>query len=278
MRRRRLRLPVRLDGRAAHRACQHDRHRCDRSRPGGRRPWCRYDVWTRLPAGADRRGRRGGGRPPTGSAGSGQAQADADASWLAAGVRRLAAAATLRAPAGHAASRGQPTRAEPTQPAHVVVPAGDYALTVRYRNRETGMYDGAPFVDEWKPLTPRLHDQRTLERQVVVAHPVAVAAREVTPAEFGGFVAATGHQPSHPGGPVPDWLDHAAAGLDGDRPVVQVDLADARAYAAWAGARLPTEDEWQLAAEPARLRAAATGGVEPRRRASTRTAEPGSSC
>ena len=26
------------------------------------------------------------------------------------------------------------------------------------------MYDGAPFVDEWKPLPPRLHDQRTLER------------------------------------------------------------------------------------------------------------------
>ena len=35
-------------------------------------------------------------------------------------------------------------------------------LTVRYRCRETGMYDGAPFVDEWKPLPPRLHDLRTL--------------------------------------------------------------------------------------------------------------------
>jgi formylglycine-generating enzyme required for sulfatase activity len=30
--------------------------------------------------------------------------------------------------------------------------------------------------------------------------------------------------------------------------VTHVDLADARAYAAWAGLRLPTEDEWQVAA------------------------------
>jgi formylglycine-generating enzyme required for sulfatase activity len=203
-----------------------------------------YDVWS-----GSRLEPNGGvveaAVPAYGIGGVWAAQADADASWLPTDPPARAAATFVHRPATRIPVG--PTRAEPTTP-HVVVPAGDYTLTVRYRNRETGMYSGAPFVDEWKPLTPRLHDQRTIERQVVVAHPVAVAAREVTPAEFGGFVAATGHQPSHPGGPVPDWLDHAAAGLDGDRPVVQVDLADARAYAAWAGARLPTEDEWQLAA------------------------------
>ncbi|MBE7163221.1 MAG: hypothetical protein INR72_18440, partial [Williamsia herbipolensis] len=75
----------------------------------------------------------------------------------------------------------------------VLVDAGEHILTVRYRFRETGMYDGAPFVDEWKPLPPRLHDLRTLERVVTVPSAVAVAAVEVSEREFAEFVAATGH-------------------------------------------------------------------------------------
>ena len=58
-----------------------------------------------------------------------------------------------------------PDAAGPPAAHVVVVGRRTHVLTVRYRNRETGMYAGAPFVDEWKPLTPRLHDLRTLERQ-----------------------------------------------------------------------------------------------------------------
>src|SRR5207247_11481602 len=31
-------------------------------------------------------------------------------------------------------------------------------LTARFRRRETGVYGEAPYVEEWKPLPPRLHD------------------------------------------------------------------------------------------------------------------------
>lgn len=125
----------------------------------------------------------------------------------------------------------------------VSVPAGTHVLTVRYRARETGMYQGAPYVDEWKPLVPRLHDPRTLQRVLEADHPVAVADREVSVGEFLDFVARTGYRPH-----VPHRFLQGVDAAQRDRPVTFVDLEDARAFCAWVGGRLPTEDEWQVAA------------------------------
>lgn len=127
----------------------------------------------------------------------------------------------------------------------VRIAAGLHHLTVRYRGRETGLYDEAPYVDEWKPLVPRLHDPRTLERDFATQRDVYVAAREVTTREYLEFVESTGYRPA--------VENRFLAHVDGlseeqlNQPVCYVDLADARAYAKWVGGRLPTEDEWQLA-------------------------------
>ncbi|SDZ25349.1 SUMF1/EgtB/PvdO family nonheme iron enzyme [Herbiconiux ginsengi] len=132
----------------------------------------------------------------------------------------------------------------------VRVAAGERELTMTFRRRETGTYQGAPYVEEWKPLAPRLHDARAEQHRVSLGA-VAVAAREVTNAQFAAFLAATGYRPAVSNRFLPDWVDDAAPAERGDEPVTSIDLADARAYAAWAGARLPTEWEWQVAATDA---------------------------
>ena len=133
-------------------------------------------------------------------------------------------------------------------PDAVIVPGGRHELRVRYRVRECGLYGEAPYVDEWKPLPPRLHHTGTLDRTVYLEG-AAVDRTEVTNGQYARFLTATGYRPPRPERFLAHWADgHPVPGTE-NSPVTHVDLADARAYAAWAGQRLPTEDEWQLAAQ-----------------------------
>jgi sulfatase modifying factor 1 len=105
-------------------------------------------------------------------------------------------------------------RFDPPEARVAVVPDGFVAVEpapsrARFRRRETGIYGEVPYVEEWKPLPPRLHDFVEVDR----------------PAPRGRFAIAVREE-----------------------PVMGLSLAEARAYAAAHGARLPTEDEWQLAA------------------------------
>ena len=148
-----------------------------------------------------------------------------------------------------AARRIHPHRHPGTPPpGALVVAAGEHLLTVRYRARETGMYQGAPYVNEWKPLPPRLHDARTLQRVLELDTAVHISPSEVTNDEFHRFLTETRWAPAHDGRFLAHWPGDAPTREQADQPVTFVGLDDARAYCQWAGGRLPTEDEWQLAA------------------------------
>jgi iron(II)-dependent oxidoreductase len=91
-------------------------------------------------------------------------------------------------------------------------------------------------------------------------HTVALAAFEidrmpVTNGQFASFVADTGSEPPmHWEREGDGWVTTnfgRPEPLDPGLPVVHVDWHQADAYAAWAGKRLPTEFEWEAAAEGA---------------------------
>ncbi len=108
-------------------------------------------------------------------------------------------------------------------------------------------------------------------RHAVLLHPHALADRPVTNGEWIGFIEEGGYRdPRHwlsdgwawvqsEGIEAPlywqrDGAGWASFGLDGLKPVdptapvTHISFYEADAYAAWAGARLPTEAEWESAA------------------------------
>jgi formylglycine-generating enzyme required for sulfatase activity len=78
---------------------------------------------------------------------------------------------------------------------------------------------------------------------------VAADIVEVSNAEYAGFLAQTGYAPRCTQRFPAHWHDGTPRPEDRDRAVTFVDLDDARAYARWRGARLPSEEEWRLAVE-----------------------------
>lgn len=124
-----------------------------------------------------------------------------------------------------------------------VIEPDDHKVVSRFRVRECGEYGYANFLI---PSYPSLHWHRLIERQVRTGR-VAVESVEVTNSEFKEFLTKSGYSPRSKESFLAHWVDGSPKPGDENKPVIYISLDDARAYAKWAGKRLPTEDEWQLA-------------------------------
>ncbi|HDR89720.1 MAG TPA: sulfatase-modifying factor protein [Bacteroidetes bacterium] len=71
----------------------------------------------------------------------------------------------------------------------------------------------------------------------------------VTNAQFHEFLVQSGYRPDDPANFLKHWENGIYPPGTENYPVVWVSPEDARAYADWAGKRLPTEREWQYAAQ-----------------------------
>jgi formylglycine-generating enzyme required for sulfatase activity len=102
---------------------------------------------------------------------------------------------------------------------------------------------GVDFQYPWES-TARRHHRRRMDMTTYY-----IDRYPVTNAQFKAFLDASGYWPRDDHNFLLDWENGAPrAGWD-NKPVTWVSLEDSRAYAAWAGKRLPHEWEWQYAAQ-----------------------------
>ena len=123
------------------------------------------------------------------------------------------------------------------------IPAGTFDFVVGGIEIEGQTWAGLDVQCPWED-SPRRHHRKLMQMR-----PFHIDTRCVTNAAFKRFVDDVHYSPRDSHHFLTHWKSgRPQAGWE-NRPVTWVSIEDARAYAAWAGKRLPHEWEWQYAAQ-----------------------------
>jgi formylglycine-generating enzyme required for sulfatase activity len=139
-----------------------------------------------------------------------------------------------------------PSKAAASAPSGMVkIPESDFLFKVHGIEIEGSNDIGVDVQYAWENAPTRFHE-----------HPMHIKSfyidrYPVTNADYRKFVDATHYRPADDINYLRDWKNGAYPSGWDNRPVTWVSIEDARAYAAWAGKRLPHEWEWQYAAQGA---------------------------
>jgi gamma-glutamyl hercynylcysteine S-oxide synthase len=135
------------------------------------------------------------------------------------------------------------TPAESAPEGMIRIEGGDYVFRVQGTEIEGANDVGVDVQYPWEDSPRRFHE-----------HPMQIKSffidkYPVTNAEFKKFLDATHYHPNDSLNFLKDWKDGSYPDGWANKPVTWVSIEDARAYAKWAGKRLPHEWEWQYAAQ-----------------------------
>jgi formylglycine-generating enzyme required for sulfatase activity len=123
------------------------------------------------------------------------------------------------------------------------ISASDYVFKVHGIEIEGGNDVGVDVQYPWEDMPRRFHEHKMhIDSFYIDKYPV-------TNVEFKKFLDASHYQPKDNLDFLRDWKNGTYPEGWGNKPVTWVSLEDARAYAKWAGKRLPYEWEWQYAAQ-----------------------------
>ena len=142
-------------------------------------------------------------------------------------------------------NRTSPSQHGSIPPGMTEIPPTIFNMQVTFQVRECGFYE--PQSDVVTDI-PNLHKPLTFSREVRLSR-YAIDLTPVTNAQFADFLKHSEYAPKHGENFLKQWEGGQPPVGKEDHPVVYVDLDDARAYAHWAGKRLPSEEEWQYAAQ-----------------------------